>query len=281
MPIEPAEKAPSVYQPLGADAPVPKRQQRVANRGRAARKSILQPLTSRVQGASSPHRTVRLAMYGVLLAIAMLLGAQAWRSDHAEAVRQADAEIIQVAAEQGALMAHMGTLAMTRMAPGLDAGEQYRALAEVLAQAQSKALRLEALLRAQADMENQAPEAVAQSVHAWKQNRERLWARAQAVLAQRGVEETAWSFRPTALIGVYQWPRPQGDITYLRFAFGGELGDHHADRKLDAGILRAVWMTPEEIRASADRHRSPLVWQCVADCLAGRRYPLELITHHG
>lgn len=191
MPIEPAEKAPSVYQPLGADAPVPKRQQRVANRGRAARKSILQPLTSRVQGASSPHRTVRLAMYGVLVVIAMLLWAQAWRSDHAEAVRQADAEIIQVATEQGALMAHMGTLAMTRMAPGLDAGEQYRALADVLAQAQSKALRLEALLRAQADMENQAPEAVAQSVHAWKQNRERLWARAQAVLAQRGVEDTA------------------------------------------------------------------------------------------
>ena len=102
-----------------------------------------------------------------------------------------------------------------------------------------------------------------------------------AACAREALEETAWSFRPTALIGVYQWPRPQGDITYLRVAFGGELGDHHADRKLDAGILRAVWMTPEEIRASADRHRSPLVWQCVADCLAGRRYPLELITHHG
>ena len=102
-----------------------------------------------------------------------------------------------------------------------------------------------------------------------------------AACAREALEETAWSFRPTALIGVYQWPRPQGDITYLRFAFGGELGEHHADRKLDAGILRAVWMTPEEIRASADRHRSPLVWQCVADCLAGRRYPLELITHHG
>ena len=102
-----------------------------------------------------------------------------------------------------------------------------------------------------------------------------------AACAREALEETAWSFRPTALIGVYQWPRPQGDITYLRFAFGGELGEHHADRKLDAGILRAVWMTSEEIRASADRHRSPLVWQCVADCLAGRRYPLELITHHG
>ena len=102
-----------------------------------------------------------------------------------------------------------------------------------------------------------------------------------AACAREALEETAWSFLPTALLGVYQWPRPQGDVTYLRFAFCGELGDHHADRKLDAGILRAVWMTPEEIRASADRHRSPLVWQCVADCLAGRRYPLELITHHG
>ena len=102
-----------------------------------------------------------------------------------------------------------------------------------------------------------------------------------AACAREALEETAWSFLPTALLGVYQWPRPQGDVTYLRFAFCGELGDHHADRKLDAGILRAVWMTPEEIRASAGRHRSPLVWQCVADCLAGRRYPLELITHHG
>jgi 8-oxo-dGTP pyrophosphatase MutT (NUDIX family) len=99
--------------------------------------------------------------------------------------------------------------------------------------------------------------------------------------AREAVEETAWSFKPTALVGVYQWPRPQGDITYLRFAFCGELGQHHPERTLDVGIVRAVWMTPEEIRASTDRHRSPLIWQCVADYLAGRRYPLELITHYG
>ena len=99
--------------------------------------------------------------------------------------------------------------------------------------------------------------------------------------AREALEETAWSFLPTALVGVYQWPRPQGDVTYLRFAFCGELGQHDPERKLDAGIVRAVWMTPEEIRASTDRHRSPLIWQCVADYLAGRRYPLELITHYG
>ena len=101
-----------------------------------------------------------------------------------------------------------------------------------------------------------------------------------AACAREALEETAWGFTPTALVGIYQWPRPQGDITYLRFAFCGDLGAHEAGRALDTGILRAVWKTPDEIRASADRHRSPLVSQCVSDYLAGRRYPLELIRHY-
>ncbi|MDP1609956.1 MAG: NUDIX hydrolase [Sulfuritalea sp.] len=101
-----------------------------------------------------------------------------------------------------------------------------------------------------------------------------------AACAREALEETAWSFAPTALVGVYQWQRPQGDITYLRFAFAGELGEHEEGRVLDDGILRAVWMTPEEIRATADRHRSPLVSRCVDDYLAGRRFPLDLIRHY-
>ena len=190
MQIEPAEKAPSVYQPLGADTPVPKRQQRVENKGRAARKSVMQPLTTRAQGTRSPDSTVRLAMYGVLMVIAVLVGMQAWRDDHAEAVRRGDAEIIQVAAEQSALTQRMGTLAMTRMSSGLDTEGQYRELAEVLAQTQSKALRLEELLRAQAVLENHAPYGVTQSVKAWRLNRDQVWARAQAVLAQRDLADT-------------------------------------------------------------------------------------------
>ncbi|MBK9021901.1 MAG: NUDIX hydrolase [Sulfuritalea sp.] len=122
-----------------------------------------------------------------------------------------------------------------------------------------------------------------------------------AACAREALEETAWNFTPTALVGVYQWPRPRrggggggggggapwkgggrssGNITYLRFAFAGELGAHEAGRVLDEGILHAVWLTPEEIRASAERHRSPLVWQCVSDWLAGRRFPLDLIRHY-
>lgn len=102
--------------------------------------------------------------------------------------------------------------------------------------------------------------------------------------ARETLEETAHRFTPTHLVGIYlsrfQRPRDEGgveDITYLRFAFTGELGEAVAGRALDAGIVRTLWLTPEEIRASADRHRSPLLLRCMEDYLSGRRYPLDLI----
>jgi len=93
-------------------------------------------------------------------------------------------------------------------------------------------------------------------------------------------EETAYDFVPRFLVGVYQWRRPAGDITYLRFAFGGDIAGHEPQQPLDAGILRALWLTPEELNAQSALHRSPLVAQCIADYRAGRRYPLELVTHY-
>jgi len=92
-------------------------------------------------------------------------------------------------------------------------------------------------------------------------------------------EETAYQFQPEALLGVYHWKHPRKDITYLRFAFIGKVDGHDADQPLDEGILRAVWMTPEEIRAAADRHRSPQVLTCIEHYLAGQRFPLSVLTH--
>ncbi|MGJ7511094.1 NUDIX hydrolase [Variovorax sp. GT1P44] len=95
------------------------------------------------------------------------------------------------------------------------------------------------------------------------------------------LEETAHHFAPTALIGIYMArARGEEDITYLRFAFTGTLGAFEPHRALDHGIVRTLWMTPDEIRASTARHRSPLLLQCVEDYLAGKRYPLELIHVH-
>ncbi|MDH6168890.1 ADP-ribose pyrophosphatase YjhB (NUDIX family) [Variovorax boronicumulans] len=96
------------------------------------------------------------------------------------------------------------------------------------------------------------------------------------------LEETAHHFTPTALIGIYMArSRPQAergeDVTYMRFAFTGVLGAREEGRALDEGIVRTLWMTPDEIRASVVRHRSPLLLQCVDDYLAGQRHPLDLI----
>lgn len=91
------------------------------------------------------------------------------------------------------------------------------------------------------------------------------------------VEETAYAFTPTCVVGVYLWPRPQGDVTYLRFAFGGTVSELPGNSALDDGIVRAVWMTPDELRAQPERLRSPLVLQCIDDWLAGQRFGLDLI----
>jgi ADP-ribose pyrophosphatase YjhB (NUDIX family) len=96
--------------------------------------------------------------------------------------------------------------------------------------------------------------------------------------ARETLEETAHRFTPTALIGIYMArTRHEEDITYLRFAFTGTLGALERGRALDHGIVRTLWMTADEIRASTARHRSPLLLQCIEDYLAGKRYPLDLI----
>jgi ADP-ribose pyrophosphatase YjhB (NUDIX family) len=96
------------------------------------------------------------------------------------------------------------------------------------------------------------------------------------------LEESAWHFRPSELIGIYRWStRGCGDgVTYVRFAFCGELEGHEPGRKLDAGIVRAVWLDSGEIHALRERHRSPLVLRCVEDYLAGRRYSLDLLIDY-
>lgn len=89
------------------------------------------------------------------------------------------------------------------------------------------------------------------------------------------LEETAHPFTPQALLGVYLARR--ADTTYLRFAYCGTVADAVPGRALDHGIVRAVWMTPDEVRASAPRHRSPLVVQCMEDHLCGQRHPLGVV----
>ncbi|MDN3576786.1 NUDIX hydrolase [Chitinimonas viridis] len=113
-------------------------------------------------------------------------------------------------------------------------------------------------------------------------------------------EETAYQVCPTALVGIYQWSPPgKPGLTYLRFAYAADLApgqvagvavcSHRfaAEARpgdvvavLDDGIVRAVWLSYEEVLACQAQHRSPLVLQCIEDYRAGRRYPLDLIRHY-
>ena len=104
--------------------------------------------------------------------------------------------------------------------------------------------------------------------------------------ARETLEETAFHFTPTALVGIYfaRFERATAeqaeplDVTYLRFSFCGELGEEVVGQALDEGIVRTVWLTADEIRASVPLHRSPLLLTSLEDYLAGRRFPLEVIT---
>lgn len=129
----------------------------------------------------------------------------------------------------------------------------------------------------------------------------------QAVVRE-ALEETARVFTPEALLGVYlsRFTRPglaaktppaspshgaarpysggaapaeiAEDVTYVRFAFRGSVGEAEPGRTLDAGIVRTLWLTPDEIRASRSRHRSPNVLRCLEDHLAGIRHPLSVLV---
>jgi len=95
------------------------------------------------------------------------------------------------------------------------------------------------------------------------------------------LEETGRRFTPQALLGVYlsraRRAETGADVTYVRLAFVGEVGEPLPDHTLDAEIVRTLWLTPEELRAQARRHRSPLLMRCVDDHRSGRRHPLELV----
>lgn len=115
---------------------------------------------------------------------------------------------------------------------------------------------------------------------------------------REALEESAHRVLLSALVGIYQWSPPtEPGLDYLRFAYAAELLQPSAPldvaaeayaaefpalaaRPLDAGIVRAVWLAYDEVLACRDRHRSPLVLQCIDDLRAGRRFPLDLVRHY-
>lgn len=100
-----------------------------------------------------------------------------------------------------------------------------------------------------------------------------------AAVIRETLEETAWTFIPHAVSGIYLWPHPERNLSFLRVAFCGEVTQHYSDRRLDRGIRRTLWLSRDELVQRNSQLRSPMVLKCVDDYLAGIRYPLALLSH--
>ena len=103
----------------------------------------------------------------------------------------------------------------------------------------------------------------------------------EEAVVRETLEETACGFTPDHVVGIYlsrfQRPAIGEDVTYLRIAYAGTVGEVDGARALDKGIVRTLWMTLAQVRESQPRHRSALVLRCIEDHLAGRRFPLDVV----
>lgn len=91
-------------------------------------------------------------------------------------------------------------------------------------------------------------------------------------------EETGWTVELLHLVAVYQWSTAGGDH-FVRFTFGARALEHDPRHPLDTGIVRALWLTRDEIATGSARPRSPMVLKGIDDWLAGRRLPLDALQN--
>jgi len=103
----------------------------------------------------------------------------------------------------------------------------------------------------------------------------------QEAVSRETLEETAWHFSPETLVGLYLWEHPDSGERFLRAVFVGKHFDHEPKQPLDTGIERALWLSREELQRRGPQLRSPMVLRSIDDYLAGKRYPLEVVSHLG
>ncbi len=98
-----------------------------------------------------------------------------------------------------------------------------------------------------------------------------------AAACRETLEETGWTVELKGFVAVYQWSNAERTGHFVRFTFVAEAVAHDAARPLDTGIVRACWLSRDEIAARSADLRSPMVLRGVDDYLAGRHLPLDTV----
>lgn len=91
------------------------------------------------------------------------------------------------------------------------------------------------------------------------------------------LEETGYDVAIDHLVGIYQWQSTAGK-SFLRFAFAATPIAHYPDRDLDEGIVKALWLSRDELAAQRSVWRSPMVMRNITDFENNRQYPLSILT---
>lgn len=98
-----------------------------------------------------------------------------------------------------------------------------------------------------------------------------------AAARREALEETGWKVEPEYFLGLYTFTAPANGVTYYRLCFAARALARQSS-ELDSDIIRAHWLSLDEVRERGPSLRSPLVLKCIEDYLGGRRYPLDVIV---
>jgi len=91
------------------------------------------------------------------------------------------------------------------------------------------------------------------------------------------LEETGYQFTPRSVVGSYLWHNADNETTYFRTTFFGTVEKEPIHISLDDGIIRALWMSHDEIKADQARLRSPIILESIRDYQNGSCYPLDVV----
>jgi 8-oxo-dGTP pyrophosphatase MutT (NUDIX family) len=89
-------------------------------------------------------------------------------------------------------------------------------------------------------------------------------------------EETGYTVHLTGFLGASTY-RASATDTFYRLTFTGSLASATPVAPSDPDILRAIWLTAEQIRARRN-HRSPLVWRDIERYLSAPALSLALFS---
>jgi 8-oxo-dGTP pyrophosphatase MutT (NUDIX family) len=99
----------------------------------------------------------------------------------------------------------------------------------------------------------------------------------EAAVVRETLEETGYTFTPEFMVGLYLWHNATNDTTYFRTTFSGSVCEKHIAEELDDGIIRAIWMSYDDILKNKQRLRGPMILESLNDYLNGKKYPLDTV----